>query len=162
MATVLHLSSKYLCSLKVAHRLLGDSTEKGRGWEDGDDRTNSSTAPQVSAGGQNRRPWCRGPALTPSHRQEWKYYHWFFHRIHHFFVIKSSIGSWKRSNRSSQSFFYIGEIDLLMIDLYKRLMRTIRSWSTFLKDQWVQFDHSQFFLKIEDRKIERSKSQPCP
>ena len=66
--------------------------------------------------------------------------------------------SWKRLNRSCQSFLKIHGIDSLMVDLFKRanqslsiffkrLTRAIRSQSIFFKDQ-------------KDWKIKRSNSQP--
>ena len=75
-----------------------------------------------------------------------------------FLVIERSIRSWKRLNRSCQSFLKIHGIDSLMVDLFKRanrslsiffkrLTRAIRSQSIFFKDQ-------------KDWKIKRSNSQP--
>ena len=134
----LAVAASYLGELNIAHSLLGNSTEKGRmyrgrGWEDGDDRTNSSTAPQVSAGGQNRRPWCRGPALTPSHRQEWKYC------IIIGFSIESIIFLWSKALLDREK-DRIAPVNLFFISA-----KLIFSWSIFIKDWWELFDHGQPF-----------------
>ena len=131
----LAVAASYLGELNIAHSLLGNSTEKGRmsrgrGWEDGDERSNSSTAPQALAGVHSRRPWCRGPALPPPNRQGWE----FDHR----FSIKSIIFCDRKLD------LIVKKIESLQ-SIFKTKLLNWCSWSIFLKDWWEWFDRGWSF-----------------
>ena len=87
-------------------------------------------------------------------KQGWEFDHRLFDGINCFLWLKDQFDHEKDWIPPVNLLKKIIEL-MLMVNLFKRLMRVIQSRSIFLKDQREWFDHGQSYLKI--KKIERSK-----